>query len=243
MSEHTPSLGPTDRLARAREALAAAEAETTGAFARQGDAGPEQVSRDGDTPGGSPSAGTAERAVAGRRGVAGQEVPESVRDDREPAPHDVARQIALRQLTMAPRSRKQLEDKLRQKGCADEVSREVLDRLEEVGLIDDAAYAHMLVRARQEAKGLAPRALTQELRRKGVADELIEDALADVDPEDDEERARQLVDKKVRTMRGLDRQVQTRRLAGLLGRKGYDSSMAFRIIREALDALPEHQRD
>lgn len=243
MSEHTPSLGPTDRLARAREALAAAEAETTGAFARQGDAGPEQVSRDGGTPGGGPSAGTAERSVTGSRGGSDQGVPESVRDDREPEAHDVARQIALRQLTMAPRSRKQLEDKLRQKGCADEVSREVLDRLEEVGLIDDAAYARMLVHARQEAKGLAPRALTQELRRKGVADELIEDALADVDPEDDEERARQLVDKKLRTMRGLDRQVQTRRLAGLLGRKGYDSSTAFRIIREALDALPEHQRD
>lgn len=166
-----------------------------------------------------------------------------MRDDSEPDPHGVARQIALRQLTMAPRSRRQLEDKLRQRGCSDEVSREVLDRLEDVGLIDDAAYARMLVRSRQETKGLAPRALSQELRRKGVADDHIEDALSAVDPEDAQDRARELVEKRLRTMHGLDRQVQTRRLAGFLGRKGYDSNVAFQVIREALDDLPEHQRD
>lgn len=144
---------------------------------------------------------------------------------------------------MAPRSRRQLEDKLRQKGCEDDVARAVLDRLEQVGLVDDAAYARMLVRSRQETKGLAPRALSQELRRKGVAEELIEDALAEFSPDDQHGRARELVDKRLRTMKGLDRQVQTRRLAGFLGRKGYDSHVAFRVINEALDELPEHQRD
>ncbi|MCK0111463.1 recombination regulator RecX [Ornithinimicrobium sp. F0845] len=172
-----------------------------------------------------------------------RDVREQARSDDEPDPHDVARKIALRQLELAPRSRKQLEDKLRQRGCDDGVARSVLDRLTEVGLVDDEAYARMLVRSRQETRGLAPRALTQELRRKGVADEVIEDALADVDPDDDADRARQLVEKRLRTMRGLDRQVQTRRLAGFLARKGYDSSVAYRVIREALDELPEHQRD
>jgi len=198
-------------LARARRALATAEAESAGADAR----------------------------IAARD----RDVPEPVRADAEPDPHEVARQIALRQLTMAPRSRKQLEDKLRQRGCDDDVARTVLDRLTEVGLVDDEAYARMLVRSRQETRGLAPRALTQELRRKGVADEIIEGALGDVDPDDDADRARQLVEKRLRTMRGLDRQVQTRRLAGFLARKGYDSSLAFRVIREALDELPEHRRD
>ena len=178
-----------------------------------------------------------------RVGARDRDVPEQARGDTEPDPHDVARQIALRQLTMAPRSRKQLEDKLRQRGCEDDVARVVLDRLTEVGLVDDEAYARMLVRNRQETRGLAPRALTQELRRKGVADQIIEDTLADVDPDEDADRARALVEKRLRTMRGLDRQVQTRRLAGFLARKGYDSSLAFRVIREALDGLPEHQRD
>ncbi|WP_109473230.1 regulatory protein RecX [Ornithinimicrobium cavernae] len=209
MTDSTSSSGQADRLARARQLLAAAEST---------DPVQRTAARDAD-------------------------VPLPAREDAEPDPHAVARQIVLRQLTMAPRSRKQLEDKLRQKGCDDDVARAVLDRLVEVGLVDDEAYAHMLVRNRQETKGLASRALSQELRRKGVADEIIAGALADVDPEDEHERARELVEKRLRTMRGLDRQVRMRRLAGFLARKGYDSTVAFRVIREALDELPEHQRD
>lgn len=220
----TPQPGPTDRLARAREALAAAEMHAT--------------EPDRPAEGERPSGRTSDRG-AGHD----EQIPAAVRGDSEPDPHDVARQIALRQLTMAPRSRKQLADTLRQKGCEDEVARTVLDRLEQVGLVDDAAFARMLVRSRQETKGLAPRALSQELRRKGVAEELIEEALAELSPDDQHGRARDLVDKRLRSMRGLDRQVQTRRLAGFLGRKGYDSAVAFRVINEALDQLPENRRD
>lgn len=211
-TDESPSGSAAERLARAREALADAEAaEAAGTTAQI-------VARDAD-------------------------VPESARADAEPDPHDVARQIVLRQLTMAPRTRQQLADKLRQKGCDDDVAAVVLDRMVEVGLVDDAAYARMLVRSRQESRGLARRALSQELRRKGVPDALIEGALADVEPDSERGRARELVDKRLRTMRGLDKTVQTRRLAGFLARKGYDSAVAFQVIREALDDLPEHQRD
>lgn len=163
--------------------------------------------------------------------------------DVEPDPYDVARQIVLRQLAMAPRSRQQLRDKLRQRNCPDEVAEVVLDRMAEVGLVDDEAFAGMLVRSQQAGRGLATRALAQELRTKGVDPETAQAALADIDPEDERERARALVDKKLRTMHGLDATVQTRRLAGMLARKGYPSSMAFAVIREALAEAPEHRRD
>jgi len=166
-----------------------------------------------------------------------------VRDDAEPDPYDVARQIVLRQLSHGPRTRKQLADKLRQRGCDEEVAAAVLDRMAEVGLVDDAAYAEMLVRSRQETKGLAARALGHELRRKGVPDELVEAALEDVDPEGERERARALVERRLTSLHGLDREVQTRRLAGFLARKGYDAGLAYQVIREALDAAPEHRRD
>ena len=91
--------------------------------------------------------------------------------DGEPDPHDVARQIVLRQLAMAPRSRQQLRDKLRQRGCADDVAEAVLDRMADVGLVDDEAYAAMLVRSKQTGRGLAARALARELRTKGVDDD------------------------------------------------------------------------
>ena len=155
----------------------------------------------------------------------------------EPDPHDWARQIVLRQLTAAPRSRSQLEQALRRKDCPDDVAAVVLDRMEEVGLVDDVAYAGMLVRSQQAGRGLARRALAQELRRKGVDDETAQAAL------DEEDRARELVAKKMRSMSGLEPVVQTRRLAGLLARKGYPSDLSMRIVREAVREAPEHQRD
>lgn len=155
----------------------------------------------------------------------------------------VAKAIVLRQLSMAPRSRAQLEKKLRQRGCDDEVAARVLDRMTEVGLIDDEAYAQMLVRSRQSGKGLARRALAHELRRQGIDQEVAEEALAHVAAGDERVKAEQLVAKKLRTMRGLAPDVQARRLAGMLARKGYPGELSWRVIRDAIDGLPEHQRD
>lgn len=162
---------------------------------------------------------------------------------REPDAHDWARQIVLRQLTNAPRSRSQLEAVLRKKDCPGEVAAAVLDRMEEVGLVDDTAYAGMLVRSQQAGRGLARRALAHELRRKGVDDVTAEAALRQLDPAAEEDRARELVAKRLRSMSGLDPVVQTRRLAGLLARKGYGSEIAMRVVREAVRDAPEHQRD
>ena len=179
--------------------------------------------------------------------AAGPRPPDPEDDPRtrgdEPDPHDWARQIVLRQLTAAPRSRAQLEQALRRKGCPDDVAATVLDRMEEVGLVDDAAYAGMLVRSQQAGRGLAIRALRQELRRKGVDDETAADALAEVDPHAEEEQARRLVAKRLRSIHGLEPHVQTRRLAGMLARKGYDAEVAMRVVREAVRDAPEHQRD
>ena len=161
----------------------------------------------------------------------------------EPDPLDWARQIVLRQLTAAPRSRAQLEQVLRRKDCPDDVAAAVLDRMEEVGLVDDTAYAGMLVRSQQAGRGLARRALAQQLRRKGVDDETAQAALDEVDPDDEEDRARALVAKKMRSISGLTPLVQTRRLAGMLARKGYPSDVSMRIVREAVREAPENQRD
>ncbi|MGL5852899.1 MAG: regulatory protein RecX [Phycicoccus sp.] len=161
----------------------------------------------------------------------------------EPDPHEWARQIVLRQLTAAPRSRSQLEQALRRRNCPDDVATTVLDRMEEVGLVDDTAYAGMLVRSQQAGRGLARRALAQELRRRGIDDETAHTALDDVDAHHEEECARQLVAKRLRTMTGLDPLVQTRRLAGMLARKGYGAEVTMRVVREAVRDAPEHQRD
>ncbi|HEY8620553.1 MAG TPA: regulatory protein RecX [Dermatophilaceae bacterium] len=163
--------------------------------------------------------------------------------DREPDPHDVARQIVLRQLAMAPRSRAELEAKLAQRDFPADVAAAVLDRMTEVGLVDDEAYALTLVRSQQAGRGLAKRALARELHNKGIEDDLADAALASISDVDERDRARALVDKKLRAMHGFGIEVQTRRLAGMLARKGYSPSLTYAVIREAIADAPEYLPD
>jgi regulatory protein len=149
----------------------------------------------------------------------------------------VARTILLDQLTGRARTRHELADKLKAKRVPDDVAARLLDRFTEVGLIDDAAFARLWVESRQSSRGLARRALADELRRKGVDPEVVREAVDEVDPADEEAAARALVRKKLRTLRAVDRVTATRRLAGLLARKGYPAGLAFAVVRQELAAF------
>ncbi|MDZ5622283.1 regulatory protein RecX [Nocardioides bizhenqiangii] len=167
--------------------------------------------------------------------------PDTERDlGPEPDHEAVARKILLDQLTGQARSRQELADRLARRNVPDEVAGRLLDRFEEVGLVDDEAFARSWVDSRQRTRGLARRALAQELRRKGVADETARDVLAEVDPADEEQAARALVRKKLRGLRGVDDTVAARRLAGLLARKGYPAGLAYAVVK---DELAEVGRD
>lgn len=152
----------------------------------------------------------------------------------EADPESVARTVLLNALTGQARSRKELSDRLAAKEVPEDVATRLLDRFTELGLIDDEAFAHAWVESRQRTKGLAPRALAQELRRKGIADDEAKSALEQIDDDDQRLAARALVDRKLRTLRNVDKVTATRRLAGLLARKGYSSGLAFSVVREAL---------
>ena len=150
-------------------------------------------------------------------------------------PVERARAICLRLLTGTPRTRKQLADALRKREIPHEAAEEVLSRFEEVGLINDSAFADAWVESRHHGRGLARRALAQELRTKGVDSTLIDAAVSQLDSEQEEETARELVARKLRSTRGLDRDKRLRRLAGMLARKGYSEGMALRVVRQALE--------
>lgn len=150
-------------------------------------------------------------------------------------PESVARDLCLRALTGAPKTRQQLADLLAQREIPEEVAEQVLDRLVEVGLVDDEAFAEAWVRSRQSGRGLARRALKAELRAKGVDDEVAATAVLAVGDDDERETARRLVDRKLPSMRRLDRATATRRLMGMLARKGYGGGLAAAVVREALD--------
>jgi regulatory protein len=143
--------------------------------------------------------------------------------------------MCLRLLTAAPRTRAQLDQALRRRGVPPQAADAALDRLAKAGLIDDAAFARAWVETRHRGRGLARRALTAELRQRGVDEGDVRAAIASLGPEQEAAAARRLVEAKLAATRGRPLAVRMRRLTGLLARKGYPAGMAYRVIREALE--------
>ncbi|MDT6982940.1 recombination regulator RecX [Streptomyces lusitanus] len=198
-----------------------------------------RTARTGGSRDGGPHGGRGRRRRSfGEAAAADGGASDSVRAEREEPPGDPverARAICLRLLTGTPRTRKQLADALRKREIPDEAAEEVLSRFEEVGLINDSAFADAWVESRHHGRGLARRALARELRTKGVDSALIDEAVSRLDSEQEEETARELVARKLRATRGLDRDKRIRRLAGMLARKGYPEGLALRVVRQALE--------
>ena len=136
---------------------------------------------------------------------------------------------------MRPRTRAELAKALARKEISDEVIAEVLDRYDEVGIIDDAAFARAWVSTRHQGRGLARRALAVELRRHGVDAEVASEALETIDDDTEAAAARAMVDRKLRTMKGTPEAI-FRRLVGMLARKGYSAGVAIRAVKDALAA-------
>ncbi|MDR7160207.1 regulatory protein [Arthrobacter sp. BE255] len=212
-----------------------------------------------DGPGFGPDSGTGpgrrRRGRGGGRSGFGPDGPSpdsSVASDPEPDPASVARAIVLRQLTSSAKSRLQLSRKLAERNIPEDVAEAVLDRFQEVRLIDDAEFADMWVRSRSQSRKLAKGALRRELADKGIDADTAASALEQLSDEDEESAARLLVERKLRPGTDLSDQAErdktTRRLASMLARKGYQPSQAFRIVGEVLasrsdggdgDSLPE----
>src|SRR5829696_9671914 len=164
-------------------------------------------------------------------------------EDEMGDPESVARGICLRALTGAPKTRQQLADLLATRGVPDDAAEAVLDRFVEVGLIDDAAFARAWVSSRQAGRGLARRALSAELRARGVAPEVAAEAVDEVDDDDERAAARRLVERRAGAMRRLDRVTATRRLMGMLARKGYSGGLAAAVVRDVLDSAGSVEAD
>jgi regulatory protein len=156
--------------------------------------------------------------------------------DRDaPDPEARARQICLRLLTAAPRTRAQLADAMRHGGIPAEAADAVLARFADVGLIDDAAFARAWVESRHYSRGLSRRSLSAELRRQGIDTEGIREAVGTLDPEQEVATARRLVEQRMAGTRGQPSETRVRRLAGMLARKGYPPGLVFRLIKEAME--------
>jgi regulatory protein len=162
----------------------------------------------------------------------------------EASREEQARNLCLRLLTARARTRSELEGQLAKRGYPDDVSDRVLNRLAQVGLIDDVDFAEQWVRSRRVNAGKGKRALAAELRTKGVDNDVITAVLADIDAGAERERAEQLVRDKLRREKlGDDDDAKVaRRLVGMLARRGYSQTMAFDVVKDELASERERRK-
>ncbi|WP_161606170.1 regulatory protein RecX [Microlunatus speluncae] len=175
------------------------------------------------------------RSAKGRSGRRRRtDEPDDRHDGPEADPEGLARTIVLRKLTGQARTRQELAKALADRDVPVEAADAVLDRMEEVGLVDDRSFAQDWVESRQSRRQLSRSAIKRELITKGVDRDDIDDALAGVDDEDELNAARALAEKKVRSMSRLEPQVRYRRLAGALARRGFPSHVTSQVLGEVL---------
>ena len=122
------------------------------------------------------------------------------------------------------------------RGVPEDVADRVLDRFVEVGLIDDEAYALAWVATRHAGRGLGPRVLAAELRRKGIPADLIATACAQIDDDAERSRAQEWARRRSSRYGNLDARTALRRLTDGLIRRGYPSHIAAEASRLALAA-------
>jgi regulatory protein len=192
-----------------------------------------------------PARATRRTAAGGRRRPTGNpdDPAGSGVEDSEPGDHRTraqqeaaARAICLRLLSIAPRPRAGLAQALHRKDIPLDVATAVLDRFTEIGLIDDVAYANSYVRVKHRDRALGRAALRTELRKLGVAEEVMTDAVQVVDTEAEQARAAELIDKRIDAAMEAGPVAARRRLLGLLDRRGYPADVAVPVVESALQA-------
>ena len=161
--------------------------------------------------------------------------PPSDRPSEESSDPDAAvRAILLRRLSSAPRTRHELREDLRRRGADPDACERVLDRFEEVGLVDDVSFTRLWVESRHRSKALARPVLRRELQQRGVDADTIEQALEDIDDDGEFHRALSFAEGKARLCPGEELTTAVNRLAGQLARKGYGPSVCFTVARDVL---------
>lgn len=160
----------------------------------------------------------------------------------EAATEDQAMRKAMNRLNRRAMSRRDLDRKLRDLDFDEHVRQKVLDRLTELGYLDDEAFGRALIRETQRARAAGPRLLRQKLFQKGLDRTLIDRLLRearDAGEQDDAERATALARQRLAQMQRLDPATRQRRLYGLLARRGFETDAidaAMQAIRDELEA-------
>ena len=153
--------------------------------------------------------------------------------------NQIAKQVLLRRLSNAPRTRKELAQDLKKKKIEEDIAQLALDRFEELGLINDQTFSDNFVSNTHQRRKLGKKALKQQLRSKGVSEEIANQAVSQISETDEFQAALALALKKMRSIQHDDPQSQIRKIVGLLARKGYSAGLSFQVAKEVINDFPE----
>ena len=169
----------------------------------------------------------------------GDEVDESsLKTDIDAAETPAARERALRLLGYREHGSVELHGKLLDDGYPPEIATSVVSALTRVGLVDDDRYAAVLARTLIDGRRYGRGRARREMLRRGLTDEKVDAALDSCCPESGEyERVLELARKYARP------DLDTRRLAARLARRGYPVGMCFDAARHALETTDEWSSD
>lgn len=146
---------------------------------------------------------------------------------------------AIGLLAVQGRSARELGRRLRQRGEPEAHVARALERLADAGLLDDATYARQVARSRVSGRGDSRRKVAQVLGQKGVARDVVDEAVAEVfadESVDEEALAEAAARKKLRGLTGEDAPTRRRRLYGYLARRGHDADVIRRVMARVLGA-------
>lgn len=144
-----------------------------------------------------------------------------------------AKNAAYRLLAYRPRSRKELEEKLREKEFPEDTIETVIDRCTRLGYLDDRKFAVQWAASRARLRGRGRRRIEQELRNKGISRDIIHEVMDEVfEGSSEADIARREAEKKLKTLARFEPEVRRRRLAGFLERKGFSSEIIHAVLRE-----------
>lgn len=154
---------------------------------------------------------------------------EQIKALRSQDERDKAYNRALNYLSYRPRSQAEMERYLLGKGWDEVVVCDVIDRLKQIGLVDDREFAHFWVDNRQRFRPRGRMALRYEMKAKGLGEEIIAEVLEDVD---EEQSAYELASSRARKETGLAPREFRRKLGQYLARRGFSFSVIEAVLRK-----------
>lgn len=149
----------------------------------------------------------------------------------------IARQKALKILSMASKTKKEIYQKLKQRGFSEESIKYAMDFIEENNFINEEDIATMLVDGSYSKKKYSKRTITSKLRQKGISSDVINRATQDMDDEEEYQNALYFAKKKMKSIKETDKYKIRNKLGSALSYRGFDYDIINKVTQELLQEL------